>query len=204
MSLGCQMGKGGKTKFILFEELAKGIEEGNSYRIKKFGWSNYGDIRVMLTRHQTVAYIAAPVQVPAHLEAEARDLFMSRVNARPSARDGRGRGDYAGDCSGLGQRTRCIPPANNTRWPASASKDRGAERWGDRGVSGTLEGGQPHTVGGWPPYKSYRCAGQKEQLGTEPPLDRAHFSGSYQWRQGGPGHGVQDPPRRGHGGPGPQ
>ena len=28
----------------------------------------------MLTRHQTVAYITAPVQVPAHLEAEARDL----------------------------------------------------------------------------------------------------------------------------------
>ena len=55
---------------MLFEELAKGIEEGNSYRIKHFGWSNYGDIRVMLTRHQTVAYITAPVQVPAHLEAE--------------------------------------------------------------------------------------------------------------------------------------
>ena len=55
--------------------MAKGIEEGNSYRIKHFGWSNYGDIRVMLTRHQTVAYIAGAVEVPAHLEAEARDLI---------------------------------------------------------------------------------------------------------------------------------
>ena len=65
------------TKFIMFEELAKGIEEGKSYRIKNFGWSSYGDIRsrTMLTRHQTVAYIAAAVQVPAHLEAEARDLI---------------------------------------------------------------------------------------------------------------------------------
>ena len=61
----------------MFEELAKGIEEGKSYRIKNFGWSSYGDIRsrTMLTRHQTVAYIAAPVQVPAHLEAEARGLI---------------------------------------------------------------------------------------------------------------------------------
>ena len=59
------------TKFIMFDELAKGIEEGKSYRIKKFGWSNYGEIRTMLTRHQTVAYTA----VPAHLEAEARDLI---------------------------------------------------------------------------------------------------------------------------------
>ena len=63
------------TKFLLFEELAKGIEEGNLYRIKHFGWSNYGDIKVMLTRHQTVAYIAAAVEVPAHLEAEARDFM---------------------------------------------------------------------------------------------------------------------------------
>ncbi|CAL8326370.1 unnamed protein product [Boreogadus saida] len=61
------------TKFIMFDELAKGIEEGKSYRIKKIGWSNYGEIRTMLTRHQTVAYAA--VQVPAHLEAQARDLI---------------------------------------------------------------------------------------------------------------------------------
>ncbi|XP_056438021.1 uncharacterized protein LOC130375042 isoform X2 [Gadus chalcogrammus] len=62
-------------------------------------------------------------------------INMSRVNARPSARDGRGRGHYTGDCSGLGQRTRCVPPAHNTRWPASASKDRGAERCKELGLS---------------------------------------------------------------------
>ena len=53
------------TKFIVFEELAKGIEKVEQLR------GHQSDAHKTSDR---VAYITAPVQVPAHLEAETRDL----------------------------------------------------------------------------------------------------------------------------------
>ena len=67
----------GKTvmKFILFNDLAKEVEEGRSYLIRNYGLSKYGTQQTLLTQKQTALYATAEVHVPQHLESEAKNLL---------------------------------------------------------------------------------------------------------------------------------